>query len=205
MGERHTNESGLEVTRVTFRALSDLCQPGEWIRFVSTKQPEMACRPRGVCIEWESGARPPPTQLPEEQSDRGGSPTRQFVEHGDEVRRLGKTSPDPGDVATVAIGHHARERLEARRCPKVVTAVTAGVEQCDEDIPVEGAHIDDPPDPGSGKLLRGPFGCPGGDWVSEQRGGHEPSLDLGVASIDVDAELGRIAPAEPAHSDYGES
>jgi len=165
----------------------------------------MVCRPHGVCIEWQSGAGPPPAQLPEEQADRGGSPTRQFVEHGDEIRRLGETSPDPCDVAAMTIGHHARERLEARRCPEVVTAVAPGVEQRDKDVALKSTRIEDPPEPGSRKLFKGPLGHPCSDWVTEQRGGHEPSLDLGVAGIDVDAELGRIAPAEPAHSGYGDS
>jgi hypothetical protein len=105
----------------------------------------------------------------------------------------------------VTIDEHTRERLETRRPPEVVTTVSAGVEQRDEDVRVKRSGIDDPPDTDSGKLLEGLFDHSCGDAVSEQRGGHEPSLNLGVTGINIDTELGRIAAAESADDGAGES
>jgi hypothetical protein len=48
MGERHTNESRLQVTLVISRPPCDRLEPSEWIRFVSAEQPEMVNRPGGV-------------------------------------------------------------------------------------------------------------------------------------------------------------
>jgi hypothetical protein len=95
--------------------------------------------------------------------------------------------------------------LKARRRPKLGATVSAGVEQRERDVRVKRSGIDDSPDTDSGKVLDGPFEHSCGDAVSEQRGAHEPSLDLGGTSINFDTELGRMAAGEPVDNGAGES